>query len=103
MLARIVENWLTSAGELGYQTAFAQLLASEGYRVLHNPVHYPFEHGKDLTAIAPEGALHCFQLKGGDVGLGDLEKIQGQLFALAGTAVTYPALTLQGPQIECFW
>ena len=102
MLARIVENWLTSVGEIGYQAAFAQLLASEGYRVLHNPVHHPFEHGKDVTAIAPEGGLHCFQLKGGDVGLGDLEKIQGQLFALAGTAVSYPGIDPPRPPDRVF-
>jgi hypothetical protein len=92
VLARIVENWLTSAGELGYQTAFAQLLTTEGYRLLHAPVHHPFEHGKDIVAIASDGEIHAFQLKGGDIGLSELEKIQGQLFALAGTAVTYPGI-----------
>lgn len=92
MLARIVENWLTNAGELGYQTAYAQLLASEGYRILHAPVHHPFEHGKDMVAIAQDGSLHAFQLKGGDIGIKELETIQGQLFALAGTAVSYPGV-----------
>lgn len=102
MLARIVDNWLISAGELGYQTAFAQLLVSEGYRVLHAPVHHPFEHGKDVVGISPEGRLHAFQLKGGDIGLGDLEKIQGQLFALAGTAVSYPGVDPPRPPERAF-
>ena len=92
MLARIVENWLTNAGELGYQTPFAQLLASEGYQLLHGPVHHPFEHGKDIVARAPDGTLHAFQLKGGDLGLTELERLQGQLHALTTTAITYPGV-----------
>jgi hypothetical protein len=92
VLARIVDNWLTSAGELGYQTPFTQLIAAEGYRVLHAPVHHPYEHGKDIVAVSPGGELHAFQLKGGDIGLAELEKIQGQLFALAGTVVSYPGV-----------
>lgn len=92
MLARIVDNWLTSAGELGYQAPFTQLIAGEGYRVLHAPVHHPYEHGKDIVAVSPGGDLHAFQLKGGDIGLAELEKIQGQLFALAGTVVSYPGV-----------
>lgn len=92
MLARIVDNWLTSAGELGYQAPFTQLIAAEGYRVLHAPVHHPYEHGKDIVAVSSGGALHAFQLKGGDIGLSELEKIQGQLFALAGTAISYPGI-----------
>lgn len=92
MRERLVDGWLTSAGEIGYQAAFAQLLVAEGHRVLHAPVHHPFEHGKDLVSYTPEGRLAGFQLKGGDIGLSDLEKIQPQLFALAGTAVTYPGV-----------
>jgi len=45
---RLVENWLSSAGERGYELAFAQLLAAEDHRVLQGPVHHPFEHGKDI-------------------------------------------------------
>lgn len=92
MLARIVEDWLTSAGERGYEAAFAQLLTSEGYRVLQAPVHHPFEHGKDLVATASDGALHAFQLKGGDIRLSSLEAIQGQLLTLSTTAVRYPGV-----------
>jgi hypothetical protein len=102
VLARIVENWLTSAGELGYQAAFAQLLVSEGCRVLHAPVHHPNEHGKDLVALAPDGALQAYQLKGGDIGLSELERLQGQLFALAGTAVTYPGIEPPRPPDRVF-
>jgi hypothetical protein len=93
VLERIVENWLIKSGERGYQTAFAQLLASEGYRVLNGPVHHPFEHGKDIIAIDPEGRLCAFQLKGGElIDLREFESIQGQLMALAATAISYPGL-----------
>jgi hypothetical protein len=91
---RLVENWLTSAGERGYELAFAQLLAAEDHLVLQGPVHHPFEHGKDILTIAPNGDLHAYQLKGPDLHrLEDFEKIQAQLFALAGTAATHPAIS----------
>ena len=94
MIERLVENWLTSAGERGYEVAFAQLLASEDHRILQGPVHHPFEHGKDILTFAPNGELHAYQLKGPDlIKLEDFEAIQGQLLALAGTAITHPAVT----------
>lgn len=89
MLERVVDNWLTSANERSYEIPFAQLLISEGYRVLHGPVHHPFEHGKDIVALSPDGSLHAFQLKAGDLSLAALEEIQAQLFALSATAVNY--------------
>lgn len=92
MLERIVENWLTRAGERGYETPFAQLLSVEGHRVLHGPVHHPFEHGKDIISLATDGSLCAFQLKGGDIDLRELESIQQQLYALARSAVTYPGV-----------
>ena len=33
MIERLIENWLTSAGERGYELAFAQLLASENHEI----------------------------------------------------------------------
>jgi hypothetical protein len=102
VLGRIVENWLINAGELGYQAAFSQLLMSERYRVLHAPVHHPYEHGKDIVGISPDGELHAFQLKGGDIGLGELDRLQAQLFTLAGTAVTYPGVEPPRPPDRVF-
>lgn len=92
MLERILENWLTSLNERGYEIPFTQLLSAEGFRVLHGPVHHPFEHGKDILALSQSGDLCAFQLKGGDIDLTELESIQGQLFALCATAVTYPGV-----------
>ena len=94
MIERLIENWLTNAGERGYEVPFAQLLASEEHRVIQGPVHHPFEHGKDILTFAPNGELHAYQLKGPDlVRLRDFENIQGQLLALAATAITHPAVT----------
>ena len=94
MIERLIENWLTSAGERGYEVPFAQLLASEGHRVIQGPVHHPFEHGKDILTFAGNGELHAYQLKGPDlVRLRDFEKIQGQLLALTAAAIAHPAIT----------
>ena len=94
MIERLIENWLTSAGERSYEVPFAQLLASEDHRVIQGPVHHPFEHGKDILTFSANGELHAYQLKGPDlVRLGDFEKIQGQLLALQATAITHPAVT----------
>ena len=92
MIERIIEHWLTKAGERTYEVPFTQLLIAEGYRVLHGPVHHPFEHGKDLIAYSPEGQLCAFQLKGGDIALADLDQHQGQLLTLLATAVSYPGV-----------
>ena len=92
MLERIVDAWLTNAGERGFERAFAQLLAVEGHRILHGPVHHPFEHGKDLVTIAPDGKLSAFQLKGEDLGRTDVDRMFGQLMSLVATAVTYPGI-----------
>lgn len=92
MYERIVEDWLTKSGERGFETPFTQLLSLEGYRILQGPVHHPFEHGKDIIAYGPDGALYGFQLKGGDISLEGLERILPQLLALAGTAISYPGV-----------
>ena len=98
MIARLVENWLTNVGERGFETPFAQLLTQEGHRVVQGPVHHPFEHGKDIITIAPDGAACAFQLKGpGLRTLADFEKIQSQIHALATTAIPHPAIGAPRP------
>ncbi|MGB9119883.1 MAG: hypothetical protein WCE73_04630 [Candidatus Angelobacter sp.] len=94
MIERLIENWLVNTGERGYETPFAQLLASEGHRIIQGPVHHPFEHGKDILTFAPDGKLHAYQLKGPDlINLQAFEKIQSQLLALAGAAVIHPSVS----------
>jgi hypothetical protein len=68
MIERIVENWLTKANEKSFQIPFCQMLAGEGYVVVHLTRHGSFEEGKDILAIAPDGTPCAFQLKGSDTG-----------------------------------
>ena len=103
MIERLIENWLTSTGERGYEVPFAQILASEGHRIIQGPVHHPFEHGKDILTFAAKGKLQAYQLKGPDlVSLRDFENIQGQLLALTGAAITHPAVTPARPADQVF-
>ncbi|RCL84797.1 MAG: hypothetical protein DBW63_13615 [Hyphomonas sp.] len=64
MLAKLVESWLDSIGERGYQPAYCTLLLLEGHSILHNTRHSPIEIGKDIITEAPDGTRHLIQLKG---------------------------------------
>jgi hypothetical protein len=89
MRDRLVDDWLSRINERGYQAAFGQILLAQGFEVLRIG-HSPYEHGKDVLAIAPTGEVHCFQLKGGNVGLNDLE--MEQLATLVETRPEHPRL-----------
>lgn len=93
MIEKLIENWLNNARERDYEVPFAQLLAGEGHQIIMGPVHHPFEHGKDILTLDPNGDLHAYQLKGPDlVRIKDFESIQGQVQILAEAAVTHPSL-----------
>ena len=64
LLEKLVESWLDSINERGYQSAFCSLLCTEGHVILHNTRHSPIENGKDVITIAPDGNRHLIQLKG---------------------------------------
>jgi hypothetical protein len=67
---RVIENWLTNANELSFTVPFAQVLALQGHTILHiSPKKATLEQGKDIISVDGEGAVHCYQLKGGDVTL----------------------------------
>lgn len=95
MLERIVENWLTSASERTFEVPFAQVLASEGHQILQGPVHHAFEHGKDLITVSNDGELCAYQLKngGGQLGVEELRRYQGQLTTLSRSAVSIPSIS----------
>src|SRR5882762_3163715 len=61
---KLIEIWLDSATERQYQFAFRNALLSAGYTILHDTSHTALELGKDILALAPDGALHAYQLKG---------------------------------------
>ncbi|MBO6538292.1 MAG: hypothetical protein JJ969_02735 [Rhizobiaceae bacterium] len=60
----LIENWLDSVGERGYQLAFISALFRSGYTIVHNTSHNSLELGKDVIAMSPEGEWFAFQLKG---------------------------------------
>lgn len=67
MIERVVENWLSNVAERDFQVPYAQVLALQSYQIVHLSVHGPFEQGKDVIAIAPDGTPCGYQLKVGDI------------------------------------
>lgn len=96
MIEKLLENWLDSASERSYQASFVQMLAAEGYRVLHSTRHCALEYGKDVLAIAPDNVPCAFQLKGnpgGRLGLNEFRRdIQPQLVQLMSQAIFFPGV-----------
>ena len=92
MKERLVEDWLTRINERGYEIPFCQSLISKGYRILRCG-HSPTEHGKDVIAIAPGGAVCAYQLKSGDVSQSEMTKHHEQIVMLVETRPVHPGLT----------
>ncbi|TPG57376.1 hypothetical protein EAH89_10565 [Roseomonas nepalensis] len=95
MHERLIELWLDSASERGYQPGFVQMLVSEGHRVLHSTRHGPLEFGKDVISVAPDGIPCAYQLKGnpgGRLNRTQFREILEQLQELVTTAIPYPGL-----------
>jgi hypothetical protein len=90
LIGRIVENWLTSATERGYQLAFCQLLAAEGEELLYIATHGPFEKGKDVITRASDGSINAYQLKGGDIRLNEWRAIDRQINNLVELPINLP-------------
>lgn len=95
MIEKLLENWLDKASERSYQPVFVQMLAAEGYRVLHSTRHCLLEFGKDILAVSPDGVGCAFQLKGapgGRMTIGEFRRdIQPQLVQLMGQSPSYPS------------
>ncbi|HTV40334.1 MAG TPA: hypothetical protein VMF08_07150 [Candidatus Sulfotelmatobacter sp.] len=94
MRERLVEDWLTRINERGYESSFCQTLISQGYRICRCG-HSPIEHGKDVLAISPEGAVCAYQLKTGDFGQSDFARCRDQIITLVETLPTHPSLPAQ--------
>ncbi|HYK22558.1 MAG TPA: hypothetical protein VEV42_17580 [Pyrinomonadaceae bacterium] len=95
MIERVVENWLTNAGERGgYEIAFAQLLSFQGHRVLHKSSHGPMEQGKDIITIAPDGVPCAYQLKAEhDISLTKWRKLKDEIDELIEIPIQHPAVS----------
>ena len=92
MQEKLVEHWLTSVNELTYQLPLCEVLLAHGYAVLHVSKHGRGEHGKDIIARDPNGALTTFQLKGGDINLGAWRDIRGEVEELVELPVMLPGI-----------
>lgn len=92
MLEKILENWLDSASERSYQPVFVQMLAADGYTVLHSTRHCTLEFGKDILAIAPDGVGCAFQLKGDPRGRMKVEEFRTLLPQLYQLVAQRPSL-----------
>lgn len=106
MLERVVEDWLTNVSERNFEVPFAQLLAVEGYSILHiAKPHGPMEQGKDMLAIDTEGTVWAYQLKSGDLSLQDWrnpeQPLKGQVEDLLDLAVQHPSIPSDAPRRYC--
>lgn len=99
MYERLLDNWLTNVNELGYQLPFCEALVAEGYTILHVSRHGRGEHGKDVVARRPDGALCTFQLKGGNIGLADWRNIRGEVEELVQLPVRMPGVREDEPHV----
>lgn len=95
MQERLIEHWLDSINERGYQSAFLQMLAGEGYTVVHSTRHTAIEFGKDVVAIGPDGVPCAFQLKGNPgsrLNLTQFREIKGQIDQLVEQPIVFPGM-----------
>ncbi len=93
MIERLIENWLSSANERGFEVPFCQLLMAEGHRVIHLNSHSPTEQGKDIISIDNKGRLCAFQLKGGNINMnGWRREVKPELDALIENIVEHPSV-----------
>lgn len=79
MLERLIENWLINANELTYTVPFCQLLVSQGHRIVKISTQNPYEQGKDVITIGPDGVVNSYQLKGGNVNKTIWRKIRAEV------------------------
>lgn len=94
MQERLLENWLISVNEKSFQIPFCQLLTGEGYQVVHLSRHGPFESGKDILAIDPDGVPCAFQLKGsvGKISQREWAKYVDQAVRLVEIPIVHPSI-----------
>ncbi len=95
MLERLVEYWLDSVNERGYQAPFCQMLVADEHRLVHSTRHSQIEFGKDVISIAPDGVPCAFQLKGNPgarLTLAQFREVYGQINELIYQRIVYPGI-----------
>lgn len=66
------------------------MLAAEGETILYVSPHGPFEKGKDVITRTARGETRAYQLKAGDIGLGEWRSIRGEIVNLVELAIEFP-------------
>ncbi|HMG78611.1 MAG TPA: hypothetical protein VK591_08005 [Xanthobacteraceae bacterium] len=92
---KLIEIWLDSAGERQYQFAFRNSLLTASYTILHDTSHTALELGKDVIAVAPNGELIAYQLKGnpgGRITISQWHELIPQINALVHQPIFHPAV-----------
>lgn len=90
-LLRAIEHWLDSANELTYQPLFCFWLTTQKFQVKYAIKNTHFEEGKDVVAVAPNGEVHAYQLKGKDINLNRWRtEVLPEINALRDTPVKHP-------------
>ena len=93
MIERVLENWLDSVNERGYEVAFCQALIAQGHTVIRRPAHGPTEHGKDIVSRDQKGALHAYQLKTGKLTKSSWREIRYQVEELVEVPIQEPGVS----------
>ena len=94
---RVVEDWLTSADERGYQKAFVSCLFRQGHTVKYVSPHGPLEHGKDIVSVDPDGRLCAFQLKAGSISKSAWRAIRPEMLDACLVPIDVPGLRKRRP------
>lgn len=104
MLERLVENWLTRTTERALEIPFCQMLTAEGHRVVHLSRHGPFEQGKDIISVDPNGLVCAYQLKsiGPKLNQHQWEELVPQITRLVEIPVTHPSVIPGSPHEPFF-
>lgn len=90
-LLRAIEHWLVSANELTYQPLFCFWLTTQKYKVKYVIKNTHFELGKDVVAVAQDGTIHAYQLKGGNINLNRWRtEVRPEIEALLDTPIKHP-------------
>lgn len=97
MIERVIENWLDSTTEREYQLPFSQVLAAEGFRIIHTSSHGPTEEGKDIICLSREGTPCAFQLKTGNINLRFWRDIRGEVEELVLVPIQHPNIPANTP------
>jgi hypothetical protein len=90
MKQKLVEEWLTRAGERGgIDHAVAQWLISEGHEILWLG-HSRTEFGKDIVSKDKDGKFHAYQTKDEDIDLKALRGMRDQINELVEVPIVHP-------------